>query len=150
MWIADVGQNAWEEVDVEPPATGGRNYGWKIMEGDHCYTPSSGCDTTGLERPIAEYGHGAGCSITGGYVYRGRDLPELDGTYFYGDFCSGLIRSVRLGPGGTVAEEVDWTSVLRRTGGGPMDQLASFGVDGRGELYLLLLDGEIYRLRRKP
>jgi glucose/arabinose dehydrogenase len=150
LWVGDVGQNAWEEIDVEPAATAGRNYGWKIMEGDHCYAPAANCDTTGLVRPLLEYGHGEGCSVTGGYVYRGEDLPELHGSYFYGDFCTGLIRSVRLGPGGGAVEPREWTSVLRRADGGAMEQLASFGVDGRGELYLLLLDGDVYRLRRKP
>ena len=149
MWIGDVGQGAWEEIDVEPAATGGRNYGWNRMEGNHCYPPGSGCDTTGLTRPRLEYDHGSGCSVTGGYVYRGAALPELAGTYFYGDFCTGLIRSARLGPGGAL-ETHDWTGVLRRATGGPMAQLSSFGLDGKGELYLLLLNGEIYRLRRKP
>jgi len=148
MWIADVGQDAWEEVDVEPAGAGGRNYGWKIMEGDHCYAPSANCDTTGLVRPLLEYGHGEGCSITGGYVYRGSELPQLDGWYFYGDFCTGLIRSVRPGLGGAT-ESMDWTALLRRSGGGPLNQLSSFGVDGRGELYVLLLDGDVYKLRRK-
>jgi len=149
MWIADVGQNQWEEIDVEPAGTGGRNYGWNRMEGTHCYPPGSACDTTGLIGPLLEYDHGSGCSVTGGYVYRGEDLPELSGTYFYGDFCTGLVRSARLGPGGTV-EKRDWSSVLRRVTGEPMRQLSSFGLDGRGELYLLLLDGDVYRLRRKP
>lgn len=148
MWIADVGQNEWEEVDVEPPATGGRNYGWKIMEGDHCFAPPSGCDTTGLVRPLLEYGHDAGCSITGGYVYRGAEMPGLQGSYFFGDFCTGMIRSVRIGAGGA-PETSDWTSILRREEGGALTQLSSFGVDARGELYILLLDGDIYRLRRK-
>lgn len=148
MWIGDVGQNQWEEIDVEPAGSGGRNYGWNRMEGAHCYPPGSGCDTTGLVRPLLEYDHGSGCSVTGGVVYRGADLPELGGSYFYGDFCTGLIRSARLGPGGTV-ESRDWTGVLRRTTGGPMTQLSAFGLDGRGELYLLLHDGEVYRLRRK-
>lgn len=148
MWIGDVGQDQWEEIDVEPAATGGRNYGWNRMEANHCYPPGSACDTTGLTRPIVEYDHGSGCSVTGGKVYRGTAMPELAGTYFYGDFCSGLIRSVRLGPGGTFTTN-DWTAVLQRTTGGPMEQVSSFGLDGRGELYILLLNGEIYRLRRK-
>lgn len=149
MWIGDVGQNEWEEIDVEPAGTGGRNYGWNRMEGTHCYPPGSVCDTTGLIRPVLEYDHGSGCSVTGGTVYRGAELPELGGTYFYGDFCTGLVRSARLGPAGTV-ETRDWTAALRRVTGEPMRQLSSFGLDGRGELYLLLLDGDVYRLRRKP
>ena len=150
MWIADVGQEEWEEINLEPAGTGGRNYGWKRMEGNHCFPPNSSCDTTGLTRPVLEYGHsGSNCSVTGGYVYRGAALPELAGTYFYGDFCSGLIRSARLQAGGTL-ETHDWTAALRRVSGQPLNQLSSFGLDARGELYILLLDGEVYRLRRKP
>jgi len=149
LWVADVGQDAWEEVNVEPARTGGRNYGWNVMEGDHCYPASSPCDTAGLTRPLLEYPHSEGCSITGGYVYRGRELPELDGFYFYGDFCSGMIRSVRRGPG-SGTESADWTSSLRRADGGAPRQLTSFGVDAKGELYVLLLDGDVYRLGRRP
>ena len=149
MWIGDVGQEEWEEINLEPAATGGRNYGWKRMEGNHCYPPGSSCDMTGLTLPVLEYSHGAGCSVTGGYVYRGTALPELAGTYFYGDFCTGLIRSARLEGGGTLVTN-DWTAALRRVLGQPMRQLSSFGLDARGELYILLHDGEIYRLRRKP
>ena len=148
MWIGDVGQGDWEEIDVEPAGAGGRNYGWNRMEGAHCYPPGSACDTTGLIRPLLEYDHNSGCSVTGGVVYRGAALPELGGSYFYGDFCTGLVRSARLGPGNTV-ESRDWTGVLRRATGGTMTQLSAFGLDGRGELYLLLHDGEVYRLRRK-
>ncbi|HEV8128593.1 MAG TPA: hypothetical protein VGQ14_02955, partial [Candidatus Eisenbacteria bacterium] len=95
------------------------------------------------------YGHSAGCSVTGGYVYRGNDLPELRGTYFYGDYCTGIIRSLRIVMG-HASQELDWTSALRTSTGGAMDGLSSFGVDARGELYLVLLGGEVYRLARKP
>ena len=149
MMIGDVGQDAWEEVDVEPAGAGGRNYGWSRMEGSHCYPPGSSCDQSGLILPIAEYDHRAGCSLTGGFVYRGTALPELRGTYFYGDYCTGLIRSLRVVNGGA-AEPLDWTAALRTKAGGPMEGLSSFGVDSRGELYLVLLSGEIYRLERKP
>ena len=149
MWIGDVGQDAWEEIDVEPAGSGGRNYGWNRTEGTHCYPGGFSCDTTGIARPLLEYGHDAGCSVTGGYVYRGSALPELDGTYFYGDFCTGMIRSARL-VGNAATEMQDWTTVLRRASGGALNQLSSFGVDARGDLYFLLLDGDIYRLRRKP
>lgn len=149
MMIGDVGQDAWEEVDVEPAGAGGRNYGWNRMEGSHCYPPGSSCDQSGLILPIAEYDHRAGCSLTGGFVYRGTALPELRGTYFYGDYCTGLIRSLRV-MNGAAAEPLDWTAALRTKAGGPMEGLSSFGVDLRGELYLILLSGEIYRLERKP
>jgi len=149
MWIGDVGQDAWEEVDYEPAGQGGRNYGWNRMEGSHCFPPGSSCDPSGLVLPVAEYDHRAGCSITGGHVYRGAALPELRGTYFYGDYCTGLVRSLRV-VSGNPAEERDWTSALRTRSGGAMDGLSSFGVDSKGELYLVLLGGEIYRLARRP
>ncbi len=149
MWIGDVGQDAWEEVDYEPAGQGGRNYGWNRMEGSHCYPAGSSCDPSGFVLPIAEYDHRAGCSITGGYVYRGTALPELRGTYFYGDYCTGLVRSLRL-VGSGPAESRDWTSALRTRSGGAMDALSSFGVDSKGELHLVLLSGEIYKLTRRP
>ncbi len=147
LLIADVGQNLWEEVDFEPHGSGGRNYGWNIMEGSHCFG-GSGCDQTGLTLPVAEYGHDDGCSITGGYVYRGREIPELNGVYFYGDYCTGIVRSFRI-EGGQATDLRDWTSVLRTQAGRKMEALSSFGQDARGEIYLLLLTGEVYRLARK-
>jgi glucose/arabinose dehydrogenase len=149
MWIGDVGQDAWEEVDFEPAGHGGLNSGWNRMEGSHCFPPGSSCDPSGLVLPVAEYDHRVGCSITGGYVYRGAALPELRGTYFYGDYCTGIVRSLRL-VGSNPAEARDWTSALRTRTGGAMDGLSSFGVDSKGELYLVLLGGEIYKLTRRP
>lgn len=147
MIVADVGQYAWEEIDFEPKGQGGRNYGWRRMEGTHCF-PNPPCDTSGLVMPIAEYGHQAGCSVTGGKMYRGPALPELSGVYFYGDYCTGLVRSLRV-TNGAATDEQDWTAVLQKSGGGPMTGLSSFGTDGKGELYLVLLSGEVYRLERK-
>ena len=149
MMIADVGQDSWEEVDYEPAGQSGRNYGWNRMEGTHCFPPGSACNPSGLTLPVTEYSHSAGCSVTGGYVYRGTDLPELRGTYFYGDYCTGIVRSLRIMMG-HASQELDWTSALRTSAGGPMDGLSSFGVDARGELYMVLLGGEIYRLARMP
>lgn len=148
LYIADVGQYLWEEVNVEPRGTGGQNYGWNAMEGLHCYNAGP-CDTTGLTLPVTEYGHDPGCSITGGYVYRGGSIPDLNGTYFYGDYCTGIVRSLRF-VGGTATEERDWASSLRTASGQPMAGLSSFGRDARGELYLLLLDGEVYRIDPAP
>jgi hypothetical protein len=91
----------------------------------------------------------AGCSITGGYVYRGASLPELDGTYFYGDYCTGIVRSFRM-QNGVAGDAKDWTPALRTDSGGAMQGLSSFGVDTAGNLYLLLLDGDVYRLEKKP
>jgi hypothetical protein len=147
VYIADVGQNAWEEVDYEPHGSGGKNYGWPIMEGLHCYG-SATCNQTGLTLPVAEYPHQDGCSITGGYVYRGREIPELDGVYFYGDYCTGIVRSFKIDQGRAVNAQ-DWTSILRTQSGGRMEQLSSFGQDARGEIYLVLLSGEVYQIVRK-
>lgn len=130
LWVGDVGQNAWEEIDV---IESGRNYGWRIMEGNHCYQPRRDCDRGGLELPVAEYAQEKGrCSITGGYVYRGSAIPALNGTYVYGDFCSGEIFGLRDGT----------QRVLTSTG----LAIASFGEDGAGELYVVEHDGEIYRI----
>jgi len=148
LWIGDVGQDSWEEIDYEPSAQPGRNYGWNRMEGKHCFPPGSGCDPTGLTPPVTEYAHQSGCSVTGGFVYRGTALPELRGTYFYGDYCTGLVRSLRI-VNGVATEERDWTGALRATGGGPMQGLSSFGVDAAGELYFIRLSGDVYRLARR-
>ena len=137
LWLADVGQNLWEEVDLIHQ---GGNYGWKIMEGNHCFSPSSGCDQTGLELPIVEYSHADGCSITGGYVYRGRGLPSLLGAYVYADFCSGKIWGLRY-DGQAVTEHmllVDSNLFI-----------TSLGTDLAGNLYLLSRNLGIYRLAPK-
>ncbi|HSL33399.1 MAG TPA: PQQ-dependent sugar dehydrogenase, partial [Candidatus Limnocylindrales bacterium] len=98
LWIGDVGQNRWEEIDRATAASGGGrgvNYGWRVMEGNACYNPSSGCNTSGKTKPIAVYSHSVGCSVTGGYVYRGLDYHFLVGGYLFGDFCSGRIWALR-------------------------------------------------------
>ena len=134
LWVADVGQNRWEEIDIVEQ---GLNYGWNIMEGRHCFSPSSGCDTAGLETPVAEYGRSEGCSVTGGYVYRGSLTPSLLGAYVYGDFCSGNIWGLRY-DGQSVTEEM----LLARS-----DLLiASFGQDVAANLYILDWAGGIYYL----
>lgn len=137
LYIADVGQSDWEEVDVAPADSAGVNYGWNVMEGDHCYSSSS-CDRTGLEPPVLEYGHGEGCSITGGFVYRGQAMADLQGTYFYSDYCSGFLRSFRY-ENGSVSEEKSWDV-------GDLGQVLSFGRDDAGELYVLSANGTVYRL----
>jgi hypothetical protein len=148
LYIADVGQNLLEEVDVEPAGAGGRNYGWNLVEGTQCYRSAS-CDTTGLTPPLAEYPHGDECSVTGGYVYRGSAIPAIAGHYLYGDWCSGMVRSFRA-VNGAATDARDWTSALRRVSGGAMSGLTSFGDDARGELYLLLQNGEIYQIEAAP
>ena len=131
LWAADVGQNKLEEVDLIRP---GLNYGWNIMEGDECYPRS--CDKRGLELPIAVYGSDEGCSITGGYVYRGERLPSLYGAYVYGDFCSGKIWALRR-DGARVTEATLLADTKLR--------ISSFGEDMEGELYIVDLEGGIYR-----
>jgi glucose/arabinose dehydrogenase len=141
LYIGDVGQNAVEEIDVDPGSRrGGLNYGWRITEGSRCFNPSSGCDTSGITMPIYEYSHGEGCSVTGGVVYRGCRVPALAGTYFFADYCSAFVRSLRFASG-QATELRDWTSSLRG-----LDSPTSFGLDAAGELYIVDQDGEIYRL----
>jgi glucose/arabinose dehydrogenase len=143
LWIGDVGQGNWEEVDRASARTGrnagrGLNFGWRAMEGAHCFRPSSGCVRTGKTLPLTEYGHTAGrCSITGGYVYRGAAYPDLIGAYFFGDYCSGEIWYVDRG----AARGVSATRA-RDTAA----QITSFGEDESGELYLTDVGGTVYRL----
>ena len=132
LYIGDVGQDAREEVDVSPGDAAGRNYGWRRMEGMACYNPSSNCDPGAtITRPVLEYLHTDGCSVTGGYVYRGRAIPELAGHYLYSDYCRGWLRSFRLA-GGVVTSPRDWKLAL--------SGMVSFGRDGAGELYMIASD----------
>jgi glucose/arabinose dehydrogenase len=134
MWAGDVGQNSWEEINI---ITRGANYGWNIMEGFHCYSPATGCDQSGLTLPIVEYDHSQGCSITGGYVYRGDNIPSLRGYYIYGDYCSGKIWA--LGYQGNAVT----TNILLVDSG---LSITSFGEDLAGDLYVLSREGGIYSL----
>jgi glucose/arabinose dehydrogenase len=141
LYIADVGQIRLEEVSVQPASSaGGENYGWRVMEGPDCYNPPSGCSTAGLTLPVYSYDHGAGCSITGGYVYRGSTFPALAGRYFFGDYCSGWIRSFVFQNGAPVGVQ-DHTAEV-----GTLSQISSFGEDGAGELYVVSLGGTVYRI----
>ena len=141
LYIADVGQANWEEVDVRPVGQAGNNYGWNIMEGLHCYNNAS-CNQTGLVLPAIEYGHdtAGGCSITGGYVYRGTALPELAGQYLYSDYCSGWLKSFSYS-NGTASAVTDW-------GITNVGNILSFGQDARNELYMLSGTGKVYRIVR--
>jgi glucose/arabinose dehydrogenase len=132
LWIGDVGQNAREEIDVEDPArraagAGPVHYGWKTMEGRHCFTPRDGCSTEGLTLPVHDYGRDEGCSVTGGYVYRGRAIPELVGHYLFSDYCTGTVWSLRRDEAGRAT-----VSTLLEAG----TNISSFGEDEAGELYL--------------
>jgi glucose/arabinose dehydrogenase len=147
LYVADVGQNVWEEIDFQPVASpGGENYGWRLMEGKHCFNPSINCDPGGLVYPVTEYSHLAGCAVTGGYVYRGCQIPDLRGTYFYADYCSGRIWSFRY-DGATLTDSMERTAELDPSGTSVISQPSSFGEDARGELYILdLADGEVYKI----
>lgn len=141
LYIADVGQNRWEEVNALPLSRAeGANYGWDRMEATHCFEPEEGCDRSGLTLPVLEYGREDGCAVTGGYVYRGTRIPWLRGTYLYSDFCEGWIRSFRL-RGGEATERRDWTDQL-----GELGNVVSFGEDAVGELYVLTQDGSVFRI----
>ena len=141
LYIGDVGQNRTEEIDVGLASRrGGENYGWNTLEGSQCFSPASGCNRSGLVLPVYEYSHSEGCSVTGGVVYRGCRMPDLAGTYFFGDFCTGLVRSFRLASG-QATDLRDWTAGLRGVG-----SPSSFGLDADGEAYVVDYDGEVYRL----
>jgi hypothetical protein len=143
LYVADVGQGAWEEVNVLPASSpGGANYGWNVMEGDHCYAAAS-CNRAGLVPPVSEYSHAEGCSVTGGYVYRAGRVTTLEGRYLYGDFCAGWVRSFRYS-GGRALDATEWPA-LAVSGG-----LSSFGEDARGDVYVTSLSGSLYRIVARP
>ena len=137
LYVADVGQSAWEEVNAVATTAAGVNYGWRLMEGTHCFNPSVNCNQTGLELPVLEYGHSQGCSVTGGYVYRGSALAGVTGHYFFADYCSGWVRSFRLA-NGEATDQVSWDT-------GSVGRITSFGLDASGELYVLTDEGTVYR-----
>jgi glucose/arabinose dehydrogenase len=142
LYIADVGQFAIEEIHLQPAGRGGQNYGWPIMEGSQCYPERRACDTSGLDLPIAHYDHSLGCSITGGYVYRGTAYPPARGGYFFADFCSGRIWSLHKGADGAWQQ----TQMLDTPLG-----ISSFGEDEAGELYVVSLEpGGLHRLVLGP
>ncbi len=136
LFIADVGQAQWEEVNRASASEGGINYGWRVMEGAHCFG-GGGCDQSELTLPIFEYNHQEGCSITGGHVYRGSAIPGLSGRYFYADYCQQWVRSL----------EIQGSSVeVHDSGVGGLGPVTSFGEDTAGELYFLTEGGRVYRL----
>jgi glucose/arabinose dehydrogenase len=136
LWIGDVGQSAWEEVDRQPASsTGGENYGWNVREGSHPY--AAGGSPPGAVDPVFDYSHSdGGCVVTGGYVYRGAAIPDLVGTYVFADFCLGKIEGLRL----------DGDQVVHEQLGVAAGPVSSFGEDAQGELYILSLAGGVYRL----
>jgi glucose/arabinose dehydrogenase len=141
LYIADVGQDQREELDIADAGKGGLDYGWNTMEGTLCV--KDGCDRTGLTPPALEYAHGAlpegPCAIVGGYVYRGAAMPELAGTYFYSDYCGGFLKSGQTGA--SIGGQRDWPVP-------PVGPVVSFGRDGQGELYLIAASGNVYKIGR--
>jgi len=134
LWVADVGQNQREEIDIVEK---GRNYGWNVMEGTICYSPSTGCNQTGLELPVWDYGRDEGIAVIGGYVYRGSTLTGLNGKFVYGDYGSGKIWALQYDGSGQPVN-----MLLADTG----LNIASFGEDEQNELFICAFDGKIYKI----
>jgi glucose/arabinose dehydrogenase len=152
LYIGDVGQGTFEEVDVEPRGQGNKNYGWDLTEGFECFEPASGCDTTGITFPAVAYAHENGgavpdCSVIGGYVYRGAAIPALRGRYLYGDLCSNRVRSF-VWNGSAAVSEVELTAELASAA--TLGAIASFGEDLNGELYVVDLSGIVFRIDPQP
>jgi glucose/arabinose dehydrogenase len=136
MYIGDVGQGSWEEIDRQPgDSRGGENYGWSVMEGRQCF--QFDCDQAPYVKPIAQYSHEVGCAVAAGHVYRGNEYPELDGVYVFADYCSGIFFTLQIDEG-TISPKQVLDSELRVT---------AFGVSETGELYAADLNGAIYRVR---
>jgi glucose/arabinose dehydrogenase len=136
MWIGDVGQNQYEEVDAEPAGAGGRNYGWNLREGRHEF---DGPRPEGAVDPVIEYGREDGCTVIGGVVYRGRAIPGLRGAYLYSDFCGGWVKAVRTEGGRPAGQPRDL--------GLNVASPSSFGTDQRGDVWVLSLAGPVYKLQ---
>jgi glucose/arabinose dehydrogenase len=138
LYIADVGQDTYEEIDFQPAgAKGGLNYGWSKMEGMHCYPESASCSRDGLVLPVAEYNHSDGCAVVGGYIYRGSRFPDLSGVYFFGDNCSGILWGmIHAGDGSWQVRKLLADNI----------GLSSFAEDDSGEVFTLGLDGTIYQI----
>ncbi|HEY8416659.1 MAG TPA: PQQ-dependent sugar dehydrogenase, partial [Limnochordales bacterium] len=149
LYIADVGQNAWEEVNFQPATSrGGQNYGWNRMEGRHCYPANAQCDPAGFILPVAEYSHELGRSITGGYVYRGRAIPGLRGYYLFADYVSGRIWAMSTQRAPSYVDEPGQQGAMW-----PYEELlrtslriTAFGEDAAGELYVADHGGWVYRI----
>jgi glucose/arabinose dehydrogenase len=139
LYIGDVGQNAWEEIHLLDIQNPGANLGWNKLEGLTCYK-SKGCDTSRMLPPLHVYDHSLGCSVTGGYVYRGTAMPKLQGRYFFSDFCAGTLMSFRL----TNTKATDIFTIAQAQAS--LGQISSFGTDSQGELYLTTFDGTVVKL----
>ncbi|MFN2637523.1 MAG: sorbosone dehydrogenase family protein [Gemmatimonadaceae bacterium] len=140
LYIADVGQNKFEEIDVVPMSISNVNYGWNAMEGLSCYRAPL-CTLPGLQRPVVTYPlQGGTCAVIGGFVYHGRKIPEIVGQYFYSDYCNSWLRSFRY-DNGQVRDQHDWPV-------GRLGSVTSFGEDAEGELYMCSTSGRVYRIIR--
>jgi len=164
IYYGDVGQNKWEEINYEPGTSkGGVNFGWRIMEANHCYDPEEDCPRSGLTLPILEYPNDAnysrtlmgmdqidveGCSVTGGYVYRGKKIKDLQGTYFFGDYCSGNIWSFKVKNGKAIKFQ-NRTEEINIADGEFTNYISSFGEGADGDLYIIDFNGGIYKLINK-
>ena len=137
LWIGDVGQGAWEEVDVAPAGARGLDFGWRRWEGSHCYNPPTGCDPDDVTMPVTEYPHTLGCAIIGGVVYHGDAIPALRGAYLFSDNCSGTLWAIDAG-----LEAPQAPITLLETG----RSISSFGVDDAGEVVLTDLAGALVKL----
>ncbi|MDH3729820.1 MAG: PQQ-dependent sugar dehydrogenase [Acidimicrobiia bacterium] len=138
LFIGDVGQDSWEEINVVPLDLDPHNFGWPLTEGAHCFL-ERGCDPTDFDGPTLEFGHDDGCSVTGGFVYRGKAIPEIAGQYFYSDWCGRWIRSFTYADG-EAADQRDWAEL------DGFGQINSFGLDANGELLVITWDGEVARI----
>ena len=143
LYIADVGGDRFEEVNVVPMSIAGVNYGWNVMEGPQC-SRSSGCDQTGMQKPALSYAthENSTCAIIGGSVYRGQKIPEIKGQYFYSDYCNSWLRSFGFADG-KVTDQHEWPI-------GKLGSITSFGEDAQGELYICTSSGRVYRIIKSP
>ena len=139
IYIGDVGQRRIEEIDVIGVADAGANLGWNVMEGPDCYQPRKDCPAEGLVLPVHSYTHEEGCSVTGGYVYRGAAIPAIAGRYFFADYCAGVLQSF-VYAGGAATEIVRHDAAL-----GAIGDVTSFGLDGAGELYVTTGAGAVMK-----
>jgi glucose/arabinose dehydrogenase len=140
LYVTDVGQHEWEEINAVAIGAAPVNYGWSVMEGSHCFNADT-CDTDGLTDPVLEYSHDDGCSVIGGHIYRGSRLTGLQGHYFFGDYCQGWVHSLRMA-NDAITDRRDWKL-------GFIGHILGFGEDAVGELYVLTTTGSVYRLDAK-
>jgi glucose/arabinose dehydrogenase len=140
MWLGDVGEDTREEVDFLRSTDRGKNLGWPYREGTVCFRPASNCPSSGLTPPVYEYDHADGCSVIGGFVYRGSAIPGRHGYYIFGDFCDNVLRSFRRGTDGQAADFETWALPI------PADNTTGFGEDSERELYVAMASGRVYKV----